>query len=290
MALKKFTWFDGVNYLFLSGFSLVVMYPLLYVIFASLSNGYELMAHEGLLFRPLGFSLAAYEMVARNPMILRSFLNSVYLVIVGTLVNIVLTAMGAYVLSRSHFLLRGVLTKFCVIPMFVSGGLIPFYLQIRALGLYDTLWSVIFAFAISTYNMIIMITYFKGIPESLEESAKIDGANDFTILFKIIIPVAMPIIATMILFYAVGRWNGYFYLMIFVQNRLKYPLSLILREILIAGNQQEMMVGVQVGDQQTIADTIKFATTVVAVLPVLCIYPFLQKHFIKGVMIGSLKE
>ena len=151
MAIKRFTWFDWCNYAFLSTLSLVVMYPLLYVLFASLSNGYELMAHEGLLFKPAGFSLAAYEMVSRSPMVLRGFMNSVYLVIVGTTVNIVLTSMGAYALSRNHFLLRGVLTKFCVIPMFISGGLIPFYLQIRALGLYDTLWSVIFAFAISVY-------------------------------------------------------------------------------------------------------------------------------------------
>ncbi len=289
MVGKKFTWFDYCNYIFLALFSVTMMYPLWHMLCASVSNGYDLMAHTGFLVRPLGFDLSAYKMVMRNPNIIRGFINSVYLVVVGTSVNIVMTSMGAYVLSRKNFLFKGFLVKFAVFTMFFNGGLIPFYLQIRALGLYDTLWSVIFGFAISTYNMIIMITYFKGIPDSIEESAKLDGANDFTVLFRIIIPISMPIVATMILFYAVSRWNGYFYLMIFVRDRLKYPLSLILREILIAGGNADM-VAASGADQEMIADSIKYATTVVAVVPVLVIYPFLQKHFVKGVMIGSLKE
>ncbi len=289
MVGKKFTWFDYCNYIFLALFSVTMMYPLWHMLCASVSNGYDLMAHTGFLVRPLGFDLSAYKMVMRNPNIIRGFINSVYLVVVGTSVNIVMTSMGAYVLSRKNFLFKGFLVKFAVFTMFFNGGLIPFYLQIRALGLYNTLWSVIFGFAISTYNMIIMITYFKGIPDSIEESAKLDGANDFTVLFRIIIPISMPIVATMILFYAVSRWNGYFYLMIFVRDRLKYPLSLILREILIAGGNADM-VAASGADQEMIADSIKYATTVVAVVPVLVIYPFLQKHFVKGVMIGSLKE
>ncbi|MCP4405428.1 MAG: carbohydrate ABC transporter permease [bacterium] len=287
-----FTLFDGINYGLLTVFSFLMLYPLLYVLFASFSDGFKLMAHTGPIFWPLGFSTSAYKMVARNPNVTRGFVNSLYLVVVGTSFNIVLTSMGAYVLSRKHFLFKDFLVKFAVITMFFNGGLIPFYLQIRALGLYNTLWSVIFGFAINTYNLIIMTTYFKGIPDSLEESAKIDGANDFTVLFRIVLPVAMPIVATMILFYAVSRWNGYFYLMIFVRDRIKYPLSLILREILIAGSTQDMLAGSGIGegDQDMISDTIRYATTVVAVFPVLVIYPFLQKHFIKGVMIGSLKE
>lgn len=284
--------FDHANVLFLGSLCFIMLYPLYYVAVASVSDGNQLMAHTGPLMAPLGFSLAAYRMVFNNPMVIRGFLNSVYLVIVGTSVNLLLTSFAAYVLSRKRVYWKNLIMIMAVITLMFQRGLVPFFLTVRALGLVDTLWSVILSFAISAYNMIIMRTYFLTIPDSLEESAKMDGANDFTILFRIILPVAKPVVATMVLFYGVSRWNGYFYVMIFLRDRLKYPISLILREILVA-NSAETMIGAggagDMGDTERIADSIKFATTMVATVPILLLYPYLQKYFVKGAMIGSIK-
>jgi putative aldouronate transport system permease protein len=272
--------FDTINVAFLAFLCFIMLYPLYYVLVASLSDGFQFMAYQGIMWKPLGFSLAAYKLVFNNPMVIRGFANSVYLVIVGTAVNLLMTSFAAYVLSRKGVYWKGFLMKMAVFTMFFQGGLVPLYLQVKALGLLDTYGSIIFTFAISAYNMIIMRTYFMGIPDSLEESAKMDGANDFTILFRIILPVAMPVVATMILFYGVSRWNGYFYVMIFLRDRLKYPISLILREILVANSTETMMEGTSSGDMadaERISDTIKFATTMVATLPILFVYPLLQK-------------
>ncbi len=284
--------FDTANTTFLIILCVVMLYPLYYVLVASVSDGNRMMAHTGLLFGPLGFSTAAYRMVFNNPMVIRGFFNSVYLVIVGTSVNLLLTSFAAYVLSRKKVYWKKLLMIMAVVTMMFERGLVPFYLTVRSLGLLDTYWSVILSFAISTYNMIIMRTYFMSIPDSLEESAKMDGANDFTVLFRIILPVAKPVVATMVLFYGVGRWNGYFYVMIFIRDRIMFPISLILREILIANSAETMMGGEfagAMGDHERIADTIKFATTVVATMPILLLYPLLQKYFVKGAMIGSVK-
>ncbi len=284
--------FDLFNVLFLLLLCLIMIYPLYYVLIASLSDGNLFLAHTGPLLRPVGFSLAAYRMVFRNPMVVRGFANTIFLVVTGTAVNLLMTSFAAYVLSRRDVYWKGLLMKMAVFTMFFQGGLVPLYLQVKGLGLLDSYWSVILTFAISTYNMIIMRTYFLGIPDSLEESAKMDGANDFTILFRIILPVSMPVVATMILFYGVARWNGYFYVMIFLRDRVKFPISLILREILVANSTDTMMDGASSGDMadaERIGDTIKFATTIIATVPILFIYPFLQKHFVKGVMIGSVK-
>jgi putative aldouronate transport system permease protein len=284
--------FDLANGAFLIFLCIVMLYPLYYVAVASISDGARLMGHTGPLLAPLGFSTAAYRMVFNNPMVVRGFFNSVYLVIVGTAMNLLMTSFAAYALSRKNVYWKNVIMIAAVVTMMFQRGLVPFYLTVKALGLLDTYWSIIFSFAISTYNMIIMRTYFLSIPDSLEESAKMDGANDFTVLFRIILPVAKPVVATMILFYGVGRWNGYFYVMIFLRERMKFPISLILREILVANSAETMMGGENVGamgDYERIADTIKFATTMVATVPILLLYPFLQKHFVKGAMIGSVK-
>ena len=284
--------FDACNGAFLVVLCVVMLYPLYYVAVASLSEGNRLMAHTGPLAAPLGFSGAAYRLVFNNPLVVRGFLNSVHLVVVGTTVNILLTSFAAYVLSRRNVYWKPVLMIMAVVTLLFERGLVPFYLTVRGLGLLNSHWSVILAFAISAYNMIIMRTYFTTIPDSLEESAKIDGANDFTVLFRIILPVAAPVVATMVLFYGVSRWNGYFYVMIFLRDRIKFPIALILREILIANSADTMMAGSDagsMGDHENIADTIKFATTVVATVPILLLYPFLQRYFVKGAMIGSVK-
>jgi putative aldouronate transport system permease protein len=282
--------FDVGNSCFLIVLSVVMLYPFVHILFASISDGYLLMAHTGLMWRPLGFSLGAYQKVWENPMIVRGYLNTLFVVIVGTAVNLLMTAMGAYVLSRRNVYWQKLMMVAIVATMFFSGGLVPFYLLVMSLGLYNSIWSVIVAFAISAYNLIIMRTYFHGIPDSLEESARIDGANDFTILFRVILPVATPVIATIGLFYGVSRWNGWFYTMIFLTDRVKSPIALILREILVLGSMEDMMTGQNLRDKEAIAETIKYATTVVATVPIILVYPFLQKYFVKGALLGSLKE
>lgn len=173
--------------------------------------------------------------------------------------------------------------------MFFSGGMIPFYLTVKNLKITDTLWSLISPFLVSTYNLIIMKTSFQALPMSLEESAKLDGANDFTVLFKIILPLSKPVIAVMVLYYGVGIWNGWFWASVFIRTRELLPLQVILREILLSNDTAGMTAGTSVGDVEGVSETIKYATIMVATLPILCVYPFLQKYFTKGVLIGAIK-
>lgn len=286
-------WFDRIfmilNYTFLILLVMVTLYPLLYVLFASLSDSTQLLANKGLLWKPVGFSLEAYKSVLANPGIATGFRNTLFILVFGVIVNLFMTALGAYVLSRKNVMWNKVFMFFIVFTMFFGGGLIPLYLVVKGVGLLDTLWSTILPFAISTFNLIIMRTSFMGIPDSLEESAKIDGANHFTILFRIIIPLSMPVIAVMILYYAVDKWNGWFYASVFIKSRELFPLQLVLREILIANSTESMSAGASAGDRFQIGETIKYATIMVATIPILCIYPFLQRFFVKGVMVGSLK-
>ncbi|WP_055669211.1 carbohydrate ABC transporter permease [Desnuesiella massiliensis] len=286
--------FDTANIIFMILLMIICIYPLLYVLFASLSDPYELMKHRGLLLKPLGFTLNGYALVFKNPSIMTGFLNTLFYVVVGTSLNLLLTSMSAYVLSRKNLFFGKPLMWMVTIPMFFSGGLIPFYLQVQRLGLIDSRWAIILPSAISVWNLIVLRTAFRNIPESLIESAKIDGANDFTILFKIVIPVSKATLAVIALFYAVGQWNSWFNAMLFLKDRSKYPLQLILREILISNDTREMM-NLPKGAAQFIkADAyktlIKYSTVIVSTLPILCLYPFLQKYFVKGVMIGSVKE
>ncbi|MCL6661991.1 carbohydrate ABC transporter permease [Paenibacillus polymyxa] len=291
--IKESGWFDRIftilNYTFLILLVIVTLYPLLYVLFASLSDSAELLANKGLLWKPVGFSLEAYKSVLANPGIATGFRNTLFILVFGVIVNLFMTALGAYVLSRKNVMWNKVFMFFIVFTMFFGGGLIPLYLVVKGVGLLDTLWSTILPFAISTFNLIIMRTSFMGIPDSLEESAKIDGANHFTILFRIIIPLSMPVIAVMILYYAVDKWNGWFYASVFIKSRELFPLQLVLREILIANSTESMSAGASAGDRFQIGETIKYATIMVATIPILCIYPFLQRFFVKGVMVGSLK-
>lgn len=281
--------FDCLNYLLLTLLMLVTLYPLLYVLFASLSESSILAANSGLLWKPLGFSTAAYTAVFQNKSVWSGYGNTLFLVIVGTSLNLLFTSLGAFVLSRKSFLLKKPITLLIIFTMFFSGGLIPSYLLVKSLGLLNSLWACILPGMISTWNFMIMRTYFESIPDSLEESAKLDGANDIIILFRIILPLSGPIIAVMILFYGVSQWNQWFSAMLYLQDHAKFPLQLILREILLSNNT-DSMIGTAVDvDKQQIGETIQYATVIVATLPILCVYPFLQKYFVKGVMIGAVK-
>lgn len=281
--------FDAFNFILLSLMILITLYPIYYVAIASISNPTDLMSHKGMIWLPQGLSLKAYSMVFDNPMILRGYGNTLFIVIVGLLFNLTLTAFGAYALSRKGLYYRKQLTLFIVFTMFFSGGLIPFYLTVKGLGLTNTVWALIIPQAINTFNLIIMRTTFQAVPDSLEESARIDGANDFIILFRIIIPISMPIIAVMILYYGVSHWNSWFNAMIFLRNRQLYPLQLILREILIQGETAGMVTGAEAGDMVMLAETLKYATIMIATLPILFVYPFLQRYFVKGALVGAIK-
>jgi putative aldouronate transport system permease protein len=268
--------------------ALMCLYPMLHVLFASISDPLKLMVHSGVLLRPQGISLKGYEIVLRNANILTGYLNTIFYVAAGTFINMLLSALGAYALSRSNFMFKRAITICIVFTMYFSGGLIPNFLLVRALGIYNTRWALLLPGAIATWNLIVMKTSFQHIPASLEESAKIDGANDFTILFRIFLPVAKATLAVMTLFYAVGHWNAWFNAMIYLQDRGKYPLSLFLREILIA-NSASGNVNPE-ADIFFLDEVIKYATIIVSTLPILAAYPFAQRYFMTGVMLGSLKE
>lgn len=268
---------------------LIMIYPLLYVIFASLSDANGLLAQKGILLRPVGFSVESYRMMSKNPMILRGYMNTIFIVTVGTAINIILTAMGAYVLSCKGPMLRRPIMILIVITMYFSGGMIPFYFTVVNLGLENSIWSLILPSALNTFNLIVMRTSFEAVPESLKESAYLDGASDMKILFRIILPLTKATLAVLTLYYAIGHWNSWFNAVLFINDRAKYPLQLVLREILLQNDTSSMSSNVISEDQFAIGETIKYAVTVAATVPILCIYPFLQKYFEKGALLGAIK-
>ena len=281
--------FSVVNTILLITLSLFSLYPVLHVLFASFSNSLEFMKHTGLMLKPAGFSLEAYKRVLNKPEIFIGYGNTIFYVLVGTSVSMLLTMSLGYVLSRSKLYFANKIMMLIVFTMYFHGGLIPTYFVVRGLGLTDTRWSVILPTAITTTNLIIMRTAFRGVPESLEEAAKIDGMGPLGILFKIIIPLTAPTIAVLVLYYAVAQWNGWFQAAIYLRDAKLYPLQLYLREILILNNQDDMLIASQSAEQMALGETIKYATIVVATVPILVLYPFLQKYFTKGVMIGAVK-
>ncbi len=282
-------WFDGIIYTFLTLLMIVTLYPLMHVAFASISNANELIAHRGLIWKPLGINFDAYRKVFENGEILRGYRNTLFIVVAGVTVNLMTTALGAYVLSRKNVLWNKLFIPLILFTMFFGGGLIPLYLVVKGVGLYNSLWATILPFVVNTFNLIVMRTAFQSVPDSLEESAKIDGANHFIILFRIIIPLSLPVLAVMGMFYAVEKWNGWFYASVFLQDRDLYPLQIMLREILILNSTEFLTSNSTVGEQVQIGETVKYATIMVATLPILAVYPFVQKYFVKGVMIGALK-
>jgi putative aldouronate transport system permease protein len=292
MVLKRTVadlFFDFLNVSFLLLLVFLTVYPTLYSLFASISDPLRIVQHTGMLWGPLGFSLGAYVRVFENPMISSGYLITLTIIVVGTSLNLLLTSFGAYFLSRKKLLWRDPIMFFMVFTMFFSGGLIPLFLTVRSLGMMNSLWALIVPTAINTYNLIVMRTAFAAIPDSIEESAKMDGANDFTVLFRIILPLSTAVVAVMILFYGVNHWNSWFNAMIFLRKRELYPLQLVLREILIQNAADQMMSNVGSLDVEPVGETIRYATIIVATLPIVTVYPFLQRYFVQGVMIGALK-
>jgi putative aldouronate transport system permease protein len=279
---------DFVLCLFFIVFSVVMLYPMLYVIFTSFSDPGELIKHRGPMLHPLGFNTIAYTIVLGNSRIGSGYINTLFILIFGLLFNLTLTSLGAYFLSRKRLLWLRPVMIIILVSMYFSGGLIPFFLIVRSLGLYNNRWALILPTAVSTYNMIVLRSYFQIIPDSIEESVFMDGGGHFTVLWNFFIPLSMPAMAVMVLYYGVGHWNSWFNAMIFLRDYTKFPLQLILRDMLIAGSNLDIKnVGV---DYQMIEESVKAATIVVSTVPILMIYPFLQKYFVGGLMIGSLKE
>ncbi|MGG1516945.1 carbohydrate ABC transporter permease [Paenibacillus oryzisoli] len=282
--------FDMINMILLLLLVVVTAYPCMYVLFASFSDGVLLNAGNKLLFWPRGFQLESYTRVFVNPMLWVGYRNTLIYVVLGTALNLLLTCFAAYGLSRPYLPGRKIMMKLIIFTMFFSGGMIPSYLLVMKLGLINTIFAMIVPGAISTWNLIILRTAFMALPPSLEESAKMDGANDFLILFRIIIPLTLPALSVILLYYAVGHWNAFFDALIYLRKREMFPIQLVLREILIL-NDSSMLVGVTDSvDRMQETIPLKYATIIMSSLPVLFLYPFMQKYFVQGMMIGAIKE
>lgn len=266
---------------------IIELYPLIYIVSASFSSS-DAISRGQVYLLPVEFSLDGYKMLSKNKDILTGFTNSVLYLIVGTSINMLLTVALAYPLSRKELPFRNMLTLFIVFTMYVQGGLIPTYLQVSRMNLVDTLWGLILPNAIITTNMIIMRTYFQtSLPESLHEAAVLDGCNYTCYLLKIVLPLSLPILAVVGLYYAVGHWNNYFDALIYLRSRNKQSLQLVLRDILLA-NQVNSGDG-SYSESSKLGVTIKYSVIVVSCIPMMIAYPFVQKFFVKGVMIGALK-
>ena len=274
-------------YALLTVFCLLIVIPLLHIISGSFSDPMSLLRGEvGLL--PKGLTTSMYEKVFKDSEIWQGYWNTIVYTVVGTLISVALTACGAYPLSRKDFFGRNVFMGLFVFTMFFTGGMIPTYLLVKGLGMLNTMWALVLPSAVSTYNLIIMRTFFQtSIPGELTESASLDGCNDLGIFFRIVIPLSAPIFAVMVLFYGVAQWNSWFPALLYISDRTLYPLQMVLREVLIQSDISNM--AGSTGDVEVIGDGLKYATMVVATLPIMCLYPFLQKYFVKGVMIGAVK-
>ena len=284
--------FNVINMAFLILISLACLYPLWHVLMASLSDPILLNSHTGGFIIPNGFTLGGYVRVFENPNVFIGLKNSVFIVVMTTFLGVFVQTMAAYALSHRGPKLNRFLLPVIIFTMYFGGGIIPFYILTQSLGLLNTYWSVILPAVISTWNLIVLRTNFMAIPESLAESAKLDGANDFIIYLFIILPLSGAVVAYVILLQAVGQWNAWFNASMFITEPSKKPLMLILREILIRSDGMNTMIqGAGTSPQQEQMDRIllKYSTTIVSVIPIVIVYPFLQRYFVKGVMVGSIK-
>jgi len=281
--------FDIVNTIAMILFAVIMVYPLWYVIVASFTDYKELMSNSGMLFWPKNPTMAAYKMAFKNPSIVTSYGNTLFVVIVGTVLNLIMTSIAAFFLTRRDVKWQKLIYILIIITMYFNGGMIPTYFTVRDLGLENSLWSLIIPNAISTFNLILMKSSLENMPRSLEEAAEIDGAGIWSVLFRIILPLSKSTLAVIGLYYAVGHWNSWFSALLYIKDRGKFPLQLILREILLQNQTSDMGGAGNYSEANLIGESIKYAVIIIATLPILCIYPFLQKYFVKGVMVGAVK-
>ncbi|ASA20125.1 carbohydrate ABC transporter permease [Paenibacillus donghaensis] len=280
--------FDCFNVLLLGMVMIISLYPLLYVLNSSVSDPNQLLRSRSLMLLPEGFQLEAYKAVFQNSKIYSGYMNTLFYVIVGTLLNLLMTSLAAYGLSRMDLYGRKTLMKLITFTMFFGGGMIPTFLLVQNLGLVDTRWAIIIPGAISTFYFLIMKTSFESLPISLIESAKLDGANDFRILFRIVLPLSKSILAVMTLYYAVDHWNDYIGPMLYLRSQDLYPIQIVMRDILISSSTESMGAGADTGF--AIGENIKYATIIISTLPIMLVYPFIQKYFVQGALIGAVKQ
>lgn len=283
--------FEVCNYVFLVCFALVCLLPVLHVIFASFSDPTLMAQHSGLIWKPLfdethPLTLYGYKMVFGNDSLLMGYANTIFYCAVGGAFSTILCTMGGFVLSRKGLILKKYIMIFLTITMFFNGGMIPTYMVIKKIGLLNNRLVMVIPNAVNVMSLVIIRTAIQGMPTSLEESARLDGAGNFTILFKIVIPLVKATVAVLALQYILMKWNAYFEAMIYLNDRKMYPLQVILREILVESDSSSLTYDAELAQY---ADLIEYCTIVVAILPVFCFYPFILKYFTKGMMIGSLK-
>jgi putative aldouronate transport system permease protein len=281
--------FDAVVNTLAALILVVVLYPLIFIVSASFSDPAMVLNGEVLLL-PKHITLEAYKNVLQNDQIWNGYGNTILYTFVGTVINLIMTTLAAYPLSRPDLPGRGGIMFFVTLTMFFSGGLIPSYLLVKNLGMVDTMWALIIPGAIATYNLIVMRSYFQtSIPWEIQEAAHIDGCSNWKLLTHVILPLSKPILAVMVLFYAVGHWNSYFNALIYIRSKDLYPLQLVLREVLLVSQTDAVDSNVGMESKVLLAESIKYVVIIISSLPVLVMYPFVQRHFVKGVMIGSLK-
>ena len=280
--------FSFVNTALLTLIALITLYPFIYVISASISNP-DLVITGKVFLLPKEITFESYKNVLQTPTIWLSYFNTIFYTVAGTFANMVFTILGAYALSKKRLLGRKYFNLFVMLTMWFQPGIIPFYLNLVSLHLIDTRFAIVIAFAVNVFYFVLMRTFFENVPSSLEEAAMIDGANDWWILINVYIPISMSAIATIILFYAVGRWNGYFWAMIIFRSDAKVPLQVLLKKLVVdITNSAGAEAGVDTS-RSVVKETIVYATMVVSMLPMMMIYPFIQKYFVKGVMVGAIK-
>ncbi len=285
---------DVVIYVSLILLMIVTLYPIIYIFSVSVSST---TAYESgrVVFLPVEFNLEAYKVILKAGTIPRSFVNSVVYTVVYTAVSLLMTTTMAYPLSRSkdRVAFKGFFSKLVIFTMFFNAGIIPNYLVVKGLGLMDSMWALILPSAISTYNLVVMRSFFEGIPDDLEEAAFIDGANEITIFWKIMLPLSKAALATVGLFYGVYMWNSWFNAMLYLQSDTKFPLQLIIRQIIMQNQMAAELAAMgdtsMLTEQTTNSVSLKYATLFLSILPMLAVYPFIQKYFVKGVMVGSVK-
>ena len=287
--------FDAVVFVILTFVLLIVAYPLWWVIISSVSDPSAVSAGKVTLL-PVGFTLKGYMEVFNNSEVMRGFFNSIVITVVGVLVNLGVTLPTAYALSRDKFSGKKIITLFYVVTMFFGGGMIPTYLVIKNMGMLNTIWSLVLPGCLSVYNMIVARTFFKSnISEELYEAAELDGCTHAQFFFKIALPLSGAIIAILVLYYGVGHWNSYFSSLLYISDKDKYPLQLVLRNILVTNQAALSQTAVTeaareaMREKQELLEVMKYSLIIVSSVPVLVLYPFIQKHFVKGVMIGSVK-
>ena len=292
-ARRKWTAFDWLNTVFLVLLSAVFLYPLLMTLGLSFSSAKALVGQNVILL-PKGFTLQSYQTILSDPSILRYYWNTIVYAGTGTLTSLLLTSLMAYPLTVAEFKGKKLINVLLLVTMFFGGGMIPSYRNIRNLHMIDTIWAMILPGAISAWNVIMFVNFFKGIPDSLRESATIDGAGHLRILFSIVLPLSKALLATIALFTIVGFWNDYFSAMLYLDSTSKMPIQIFLRKILVNMELNEGLA--KDTDMSRLMDminanprTVKAATTIVTILPILCVYPFLQKYFTKGMMLGAVK-